>query len=238
MIYYDNRVFGGTCLKEASQADFELDKIYADVEMLRQHLDIEKFVIIGHSGQAYMALEYAKKYPNYVSHVVMIGMAPTFNNAAHIWAESNWESLASEERKAALERNFKKWPDDLINNLSEPKNFIQDYVRKTPKIWFDYNFDAASLWENVEFNSKGFNYIWGELFPKLDITLGLEDFNIPVAVMVGKYDGLIAPPESWDAVKDKFKKLKIYVFNKSGHTPPLEEPTIFTERLLKFISEV
>jgi hypothetical protein len=39
------------------------------------------------------------------------------------------------------------------------------------------------------------------------------------------------------AVKDKFKKLKIYVFNKSGHTPPLEEPTIFTERLLKFISE-
>lgn len=237
MIYFDNRVFGGTCLKEATQADFELNKIYADIEALRKKLNIEKFVIVGHSGQAYMALEYAKKYPNNVSHVVMIGMAPTYDDKAHRWAENNWQSLASEERKAALERSFEKWPDNFINTLPEPQNFIQDYIRNTPKIWFNYDFNAAPLWDNVEFNSQGFNYIWGELFPQLDITQGIENFNIPVAVMVGACDGLVAPPESWDAVRGKFKQLKFFVFDKSGHTPPLEEPAVFCEYLLGFIGE-
>jgi proline iminopeptidase len=235
MIYYDNRVFGGACLKEASQTDFELDKIYADIEALRQKLNVEKFVIVGHSGQAYMALEYAKKYPENVSHVVMIGMAPTYDDKAHAWAENNWQAIASKERKAALERNLKKWPDDLINGLPDPQNFVQDYIRNTPKIWFDYDFDASLLWDNVGFNSQGFNYIWGKLFPQLDITQGLESFNMPVAVMVGKYDGLVAPPESWEAVRDKFKKLKVFVFDRSGHTPPLEEPAVFAEHLLGFV---
>ena len=35
MIYFDNRVFGGTCQKKATQADFELEKIYTEVYRLR-----------------------------------------------------------------------------------------------------------------------------------------------------------------------------------------------------------
>lgn len=235
MIYFDNRVFGGTCLKEMSQSDFEPEKIYEDIEELRHHLNLDKIVIMGHSGQSYMALEYAKHYPNSVSHVVMIGRAPTSDDKANAWAESNWHTLASDERKAALQRNLESQPDEFINSFPAPQNYIKNYLRNTPKIWFDYDFDAGSLWNDVEFNSQGFNYIWGELFPKLDITQGLEDFNIPVAVMVGKYDGLIAPPTSWDTVQNKFKQLNICIFDKSGHTPPLEEPTLFNERLLQFL---
>lgn len=235
MIYFDNRAFGGTASKEFNKADFELDKILLDIEMLRQYLNIDKFVVAGHSGQSYMALEYAKKYPEHVSHVVMIGIAPTHDQKSHAWAEDNWQSLASEERKAQLAKNLKKWPDDLINSLSDSEKFAQNYIRSTPKIWFDYNFDAVALWDDVELNSPGFNYIWGELFPKLDITQGLENFDTPTSVMLGKYDGIIAPPESWNAVKDKFKRLKIHVFNESGHTPQLEEPAVFSEQLLNFI---
>jgi proline iminopeptidase len=235
MIYFDNRVFGGTCLKEMSQSDFEPKKIYDDIEALRQHLNLDKIVIIGHSGQAYMALEYAKHYPNSVSHVVMIGRAPTSDDKARAWAESNWHTLASDERKAALQRNLGNQSDEFINGFPAPQNYIKNYLRNTPKIWFNYDFDAESLWNNVELNIQGFNYIWGELFPKLDITKGLEDFNIPVAVMLGKYDGLVAPPTSWDAVQNKFKQLNIFIFDKSGHTPPLEEPALFNERLLQFL---
>ncbi len=237
MIYFDNRVFGGSQLKKADKSDFELENIYADMEALREHLNLSQFVIIGHSGQAYMALEYAKRHPNNVSHVVMIGMAPTYDIDSHAWAEKNWNTIASEERKLALETNMTKWPDEYINNLPTPQNFIQIYIRDTPRIWYDYNFDAAALWDDVEFNVLGFNYIWGELFPNLDITQGLENFHIPVAIMAGKYDGLVAPPESWDTVKDKFNTLNIYVFEKSGHTPPLEEPDVFCKNLLSFTAQ-
>ena len=182
-----------------------------------------------------MALEYAKCYPSSVSHVVMIGMAPYYDDKAKDWAEKSWQLIASDERKAALKRNLDAYPDELINRLPELKRFVKDYLRNGPKIWFDYDFDAESLWDNVELNLQGFNYIWGELFPKFDFTNNLENFNISVAVMIGKYDSIGGPPESWDAVKDKFKKLCVYVFDKSGHTPPLEEPEMFNRKLANFL---
>src|SRR5262245_4804070 len=57
-------------------SEFTLEKLVDDVETLRQQLGLERVVVIGHSGHAYMALEYAKKYPGNTSHVVMIGIAP------------------------------------------------------------------------------------------------------------------------------------------------------------------
>lgn len=235
LICLDTRVFGGSALKETERADFEPDLIYADIEALRQHLNLDQMVMVGHSGQSYFALEYAKRYPEYVSHVVMIGMSPTFDDKSHQWAEENWQSIASNERKEAFKNNIEAWPDAEIGKLPVKHKFIKDYIRKTPKIWFDYNYDAGVLWKDVDFSVQGISYIWGELFPKLDITKGLENFDIPVAVMLGKYDGLIAPSGAWDMIRDKFKCLEIHVFEESGHTPQLEEPKLFDKYLLEFI---
>lgn len=38
----------------------------------------------------------------------MIGRAPTSDDKANVWAESNWHTLASDERKAALKQNLEK----------------------------------------------------------------------------------------------------------------------------------
>ncbi len=47
-----------------------------------QELGLGRIVIIGHSGHGYMPLECAKKYPEYVSHVVMISTAPYLSAAS------------------------------------------------------------------------------------------------------------------------------------------------------------
>ena len=53
---------------------YALDTILDDVERLRQELDLGRVAVIGHSGHALMALEYGKRYPENVSHVIMIGI--------------------------------------------------------------------------------------------------------------------------------------------------------------------
>ncbi|MEC0093934.1 alpha/beta fold hydrolase, partial [Paenibacillus macquariensis] len=57
--------------------DYTLDKVLSDIEKAREALDLTDFIILGHSGHAFMALEYAKKYPDHVAKVVLLNSAPT-----------------------------------------------------------------------------------------------------------------------------------------------------------------
>ncbi|MFH7029493.1 MAG: alpha/beta fold hydrolase [Heteroscytonema crispum UTEX LB 1556] len=60
--FIDHRGFasGNYC---QDKEKYHLELLVDDIELLRQELGFEKFVMIGHSGHAFIALEYAKKYP-------------------------------------------------------------------------------------------------------------------------------------------------------------------------------
>ena len=93
--------------------DFSLDKILGDIEASRQKLDLGEIIIIGHSGHSYMALEYAKRYPKHVSHVVMIGIAPDLGEANEKLIERYWQESVDPERKRILKENIKGFPGCL-----------------------------------------------------------------------------------------------------------------------------
>ena len=60
-----------------------------------------------------MALEYAKKYPENVSHVIMIGSPHLGLNAANDQAANQyWQEFASSERKAVMEDNLRRLPEE------------------------------------------------------------------------------------------------------------------------------
>jgi proline iminopeptidase len=184
-----------------------------------------------------MALEYAKKYPAQVSHVVMIGIAPDLSPASREATERYWNESVSPQRKAALQDNVRALPDEELAKLKGTESFVRGYVRNGPRAWFDPRFDSTPLWKGVEVNTEMFAYVWGELFRDIDITRGLETFDRPVLLALGRYDYLVAPPSSWDAVRPKFRDLTVRVFERTGHTPQLEEPELFDAELLRWIKE-
>ena len=215
-------------------ASFELDTLVDDVERARQTLGLERVVVIGHSGHSYMALEYAKKYPQNVSHVVMIGIAPDLSAASREAAVQYWHESVSPERKALLEANLQRLPDENLAQLPLAERFIATYVRNGPKIWFDPRFDSSPLWEGVELNEV-FERVWGEVFAAIDITQSLDALERPVFLALGRYDFLVAPPSSWDRVRPAFKDLTVRVFERSGHTPQFEEAELFDAELLGWL---
>ena len=218
-------------------AEFALDRILDDIELVREALGLGRVAVIGHSGQAFMALEYTKKYPANVSHVIMIGIAPDFSASSVQAAQANWEKLASPERKTALEENLRSMTDEALAELPREggQGFIARYIRSGPKAWYDPGFDATSLWEGVGVNMDMFDYVWGEVFRDIDVTHSLESFDRPVFMALGRYDFLVAPPSSWEPIKDQFSDLTIRVFEKSGHTPQYEEPEVFDKGLLAWM---
>ena len=234
--YMDHRGFAPNSDNSLTQSEYELDVMVDDIEHLRQHLELDQIVIIGHSGHGFMALEYAKKYPEHVSHVVMLGIIPNLSEESNALIAQYWDDSVSPDRKAALKISEQKLPDEKLAALSPSQRFIKQYVRSGARIWYDFNFDASPLWEGVEINMEVFTYIWGTVFRDIDITQGLDKFDKPVFLGLGRYD-FLAPYCLWNPIRSKFKNLTVRVFEKSGHTPQYEEPELFDEELIKWLSE-
>lgn len=233
LIFIDMRAFAPA---SETPLNFDLDLILDDVECMRQKLNLGQIIIIGHSGNAFLALEYAKKYPECVPHVVMIGTGPSFSEESKKAADQYWDEKASQSQKAALAKSLEIHPDSELARTPLNQHFIWNYTRHGPRIWYNFNFDSSSLWKDVNVNMAIFDYIWGTLFRDIDITKGLEKLDKPVFLALGRYDFIVAPPDSWDPLRSKFKNLSIRIFEHSGHSPFYEEGELFDTILLDWIS--
>jgi proline iminopeptidase len=220
---------------DINSSAYDLDVLVDDVEQIRKKLNLNRFIVIGHSGHAFMALEYAKKYPEQVTGVVLIGSAPNFSTATHEATDAFFEKQASPERKGQFEKNMSRLPE-LIASDPE-KRFVHYCLVAGPKNWYDPSYDATHLWEGVYTNMPMIDYVWGVVFRDIDITKNLESFDLPVFLALGNYDFVVGPVSLWDKVKDHFKNVTIKVFEKSAHYPPLEEPELFDEELVKWARE-
>lgn len=234
LVFADHRGFVPTS-RPLDVSEYTLDVILDDIERLRQTLNLGRILIIGHSGHGFMALEYAKKYPDSVAGIVMISLGPDCSLASRAAAEQYFQDSVCPERKAFLEENLSLLPAEIE---AEPhRQFIQFCIRLGALSWYDFRFDATPLWKDVEVNMPIIDYLWGVVFRDIDIAKGLDTLNKPVFLGLGLYDFLVAPFFSWNSVRSKFQNLTLRLFERSSHTPQYEEPALFDKALLAWISE-
>lgn len=233
LIFVDHRGFSKP-VGEVTKSDYALDVILADVELIRQHLALSEIVVIGHSGHGYMALEYAKRYPQHVTHLVIIATGPSHSAAHAKLTEEYWREAVCPERKAKLESDLRLLYDEIA--AAPEKRFITYCIRQGARSWYDPTFDATPLWSDVHVNMDMFDYIFGEVFRDIEIANGLADLDIPVLLALGRFDYLVAPYSAWEPYRASFRDLTVRVFDKSSHTPQLEESRLFDNELLHWIA--
>lgn len=232
LVFVDHRGFA-RATGPTSRADYELATVLDDIELLRQRLGLGEVIIIGHSGHAYMALEYAKRYPQNVTQVVLIAAGPS-QSVAHLeLAEQNWQEAVCPERRAKLEAELRDLGGELA--AAPERRFITFCIRLGAKSWYDPSFDASPLWEGVSVNMDGIDYLWGEAFRDLDIREGLQELKVPVYLALGRFDYLVAPYGSWQSYRPHFHDLTVRVFDRSSHTPQFEECKLFDRELLEWL---
>jgi proline iminopeptidase len=235
-IFLDHRGFAPR-VDNVDTSAYALDTLTDDMERARKTLNLGRIAVIGHSGHAFMALEYAKKYPQNVSHVIMISIGPDMSAATSAATAQRWRDSASSERKAVMAENRQRIPDSLLARLSPSERYIRRNVRDAPRSWYNPRFDPSLIWEGSNVNTDVMNHVWGRLFPRLEITRGLDRLDAPVFLALGRYDFLVPPPSVWDGMRSKFKDITVCVFEKSGHTPPCEEASLFDKELLSWLHQ-
>jgi proline iminopeptidase len=181
-----------------------------------------------------MALEYAKRFPEHVSHVVLIAAGPSQSIAHLEQAEQTWQEAVCPERRAQLEADLRDLGAELA--AAPERRFITFCLRLRAKSWYDPAFDAARLWEGVSVNMEGIDYLWGEVFRDLEIREGLAELRAPVFLALGRFDYLVAPYGAWQPYREQFRDLTVRVFDRSSHTPQLEESALFNRELLEWLN--
>lgn len=230
--FVDHRCFAKP-LGRVEADDFAFDTMIADIERARLAFGLERFAILGHSGHGYMALEYARRHPRHVTHVAMVGTGPSQSAAMNEWAERRFEEGATAARKAIFAGEMGQLAEDIAAHPGE--RFKHLLIRLGARSWFDAAFDASPLWDGVQVNDIGFDHLWGEVFRDIDMHALARNVKAPVLLALGSHDYLIAPPEAWQPYEADFAALTVRMFEKSGHTPQLEESERFDAALVDFL---
>lgn len=225
--YMNNRHFLPTASR-SDNGDYDMSVVLDDVESVRRALGWQKVVVAGHSMHAHMALEYARAYPDHVSHIIMIGMTPSWPSEET--QEAFWEEQASTERREA---HLSKQPlitkvrDDP--NLSSSEIMIKTYVLNSALYWYDPEFDCSDFWDGVEVNTELFGEYVSSSGAEYHVENGAK-VRQPVLVAVGRHD-YVAPYTEWKTEYDVLPNMTFVLFDRSGHTPQWEESELFDSKV-------
>jgi proline iminopeptidase len=211
--------------------DFILDTILSDIEKIRSALKLEKMIIVGHSIHSLIAFEYARRHPDRVSNIIMIG-APAYQSCIEQENAINklWNT-ASPERRRRQNENWKKLAE--MKDLTPSQFEIENYCLMAPEYWYDMNYDAKWLWKDMTLNTDILFPLYSSVFKDYFIFRNERRVPAPTFVATGRYD-YVDPYTLWEGFDD-IPGLTVRLFERSGHTPQLEESAIFDHEILMWL---
>lgn len=158
---------------------------------MRTFLQLEDVTILGHSGHAFMALEYARTYPKQVRKVALFNTALDNSEERPRKSESFFMETASLERKKRFEKDIANLPQDI--DKDPERRFVHMCIRAEAKSFYQERPHAAALWDGVFTNMPIIDELWGNTFAQIDLIQRLADVRMPVYIGLGRYDYLVAP---------------------------------------------
>ena len=206
-------------------ADLTFDVLASDLESIRHAFEVERVSVIGHSILGALAIEYARRCPDSVSHVITAGTPPK-GDMAWLVAESTayFEKHASEERKRALRNN-------LAAAGADPAEAM---LAQTPMRFFDMHFDARPLFADAIIKPAFFMHLLGPLTAGWDVMTDTDSLRSPIFLAQGLHD-YVAPHILWKDIVRSLPDATPQIFERSGHQPFVEEPDRFTDSVMDWM---
>jgi proline iminopeptidase len=208
---------GGQSTGDPSVLTF--DQVADDLEAIRFHLGVDKVAILGHSIIGALAIEYGRRCPETVSHVIAVGTPPR-GDMEWLLSESMkfFEQDASEERKGSWRDNMAKLPPGTP--------FEQSFPAQAPIRFFDFRTDMAPLYKDAVVRPELLSHLIGRLTNGWDVTVDSNSLRVPILLAHGRYDYTV-PHTLWEDIVPLLSTATLHLFSQSGHQPFYEEPEEF-----------
>jgi len=237
LILYDQRGAGRSkpfaCIK-----DNNINNLIKDIEKLREHLGIDKWMVVGGSWGSALALLYAIEYHEHITGLIITGISLAepegvnwiiepggANRLMPDWFQKFYEFIPPEQRVLGMAKayyNILKGPDDDPKVIEAAKRFdvwvvslLRHNVRQDMVQGIKDNPEESLALARIFFHFSLFEYKQGNKWKILDGVQSLG--HIPCAIIHGRYD-LLCPAESAWVLHHYYPGSTLELVQDGGHS--------------------
>ena len=214
LVYYDHRSNGRSGRPPSETLTFE--QLCADADALREHLSFEKVAVLGWSFGGFIALEYALRYPQRLSHLVLLGTAPASNYGEEIVADARRKGATLEQLEA------------LDASVDDDAELWRLWKQIEPLYFYAYDEDLACRVLGKTKVSFEAAEAGDAILEGWDLTPRLGEISAPTLILVGR-DDFVCPPSQAEIMHQRIPDSELVVLEKGGHLAHAERPEAFFE---------
>lgn len=223
-ILIDFQGTGRSQYREPDSSWVNPDNIIKDAELLRKHLAIDKWIVMGQSWATHFALLYGIKHPQHTSRIILLATAGTDNKFQQYYGDNIKKGMTTADYSEidSLRKNANRGRFDIF------KVQFRGYFYDPSK--------AASFFEMPEeekpyfFNGSYFMAFRKDPgYDSFDISKETYSMDIPVRIIQGRQDPVNGGTQ--ERLNERLKHSKIFYVERAGHFPWLEQPESFYKYL-------
>jgi proline iminopeptidase len=202
----------------------------ADVDGLRQWLGAGEIVIAGGSYGGFIAMEYAIAYPQHTRAMILRDTSPDNTNLSRAY-----ENARDQYRVEINWDNFNRYWGGQIRDNEDLKARWAEII---PLYDFEYDPEqAAARVESGSYRYEAHNWCFQHNMPGYDLKPQLPAVRCPALVTVGRADW-VTPVSSAETIASLIPGARLVVFERSGHSPQIEEFDKFQAVMRDFLHDV
>jgi len=216
LIFYDHRCNGRSNGGKLTSMTWE--NLSADADALRQALGYDQWAVLGHSFGGNVALEYALRYPQSISRLVLMDTGGdqwwVNRNAPELLARRGYNSNAVDAARR------------FYNGQMTPKEFLPTLMKFMSA--YNYNNSLLSLAKELVSSRKlkarpeALIHGYTQLLKGWTVMHRLREIRVPTLVVAGRQDFLF-PPEHQAILADRLPNAELVIIERSGHNPQNEQ---------------
>ena len=214
---------------------FTIDHFVKELDLLRTHLGLSKWHVLGHSWGTIVALEYYRKYPDQVSSLIFGSLCLNIQ----AWEQSTKQLLTSfpdSLQEAVMNAESTGKYDDPLYEEAMNQFYTKYLWGPNPP---QYDFDSLM----VTFNKDLYRYMWGP--SEFTVTGTLKDYNatsflpmikVPTLFTVREFDEI--NPDIVKEFAGKVNDSHFTVFAGSSHMTPWDAHDENVKVVREFLNSV
>jgi proline iminopeptidase len=217
LVFYDHRCNGRSVGAEVSTMTF--DNLTADADALRQALGFEQWAVLGHSFGGMVALEYALRYPERVSRLLLVDTCGDIR-----WAQ---EHAPRELARRGYGPATVKLAERFFNGEIEPGEMFPALI-KFGSAYYHHLAPlqvAGMLASGLRIKQRPAAMIFGfsQTLSGWSVMDRLGEIQAPTLVLAG-CDDFQFPPEHQAALAGGIPNAQLRLIENAGHNSPEERP--------------
>ncbi len=237
-VLYDQRGTGQS-VHDLSAQTLNVDALVRDLDHVRELIGVPRLRLVGHSWGATLALLYAIRHPDCVSHLVLIGMGPLSHEAAAVASANLMRPLTENERREFATLGHARREAMAQNDIQRAWDLHTQAMVYRARGWF---YDARAAVRFVSEYAAGEDHTNFTVHELVNASAQTIDWTSSITrcrptfgtlVLYGRQD--FEPIEQAFQLQSQWPHVFVRLINRAGHLPWREQPDEFNQTVRQFL---